>query len=78
MRPGEYHGVNLKFDITRPFQLKSPIYLENSRNIGPGTDIVNRMTSQEHLSYDELTKGMTLAEKSSLLHDLLYLKSKSK
>lgn len=44
MRPGEYHGVNLKFDVTRPFHGKSMIYLENSKNIGPGTDIVNRLT----------------------------------
>ena len=43
MREGEYHGLNLKFNILNPLKGKSMLYLENSRNIGPGTSILSRM-----------------------------------
>jgi len=38
MRKGEIHAPVLKFDFMRTLKLKSPFYLENSPNIGPGTD----------------------------------------
>lgn len=86
MRKGEWHGVDIKFKPVNILKGKLPISVTNSMNIGPGTDIINRLSEYKQQGkynlnddklYKDYVKGMTQSSRSSLRHDLNYLTSKN-